>query len=284
MMQEIIELGDRESHQQEVLIFLHIMKAGGTTLNGIINQQYRRNSIVRINGINNRNQIQDMPESRRKEIKLIRGHFAFGLHYFLDCQATYFTMVREPIGRFMSNFYYQQQRSNDKIFKQLSLEDFVWLKGQEQSNAQTKMLCGITQRMESCKQDNMLEIAKYNIDNYFSSIGILERFDESLVIFKRKYNWNFPVYLKQNKSINKPKNNNLSKEAIKALEKYNAMDIELYKYVSQKFQRQVESYGKSFEQELRLQNHFNKIYQPLGRLYNIARHQYFKYAWRINKN
>lgn len=276
-MQQTIELGNRQPNHK-VLIFLHIMKAGGTTLNGIINQQYPNPSIFRVNGINNRNQIQTLSRYQRKKLKLIRGHFAFGLHYFLDCPATYFTMIRDPVTRFISNYYYQQRRIKDEKLKQLSLEDFVWLRGKEQANTQTKMLCGLTPKMENRTKETMLQIAKDNLDNYFSSVGLLERFDESLVLFRKQFNWNFPFYLQQNKSINKPNHyQNLSQEALNSLREYNAIDIELYKYVSQKFQKEIDDMGKSFNQELNLQKYFNKLYQPLGTVYNYARNQYFKY-------
>lgn len=277
-MEDKIELGNRQ-YQEEILIFLHIMKAGGTTLNGIINQQYPRNSIFRINGINSRNDIQMLPKGRREKIKLIRGHFAFGLHYFIDCPATYFTMMRDPIERFVSLYYYIQRDPQRKV-EGLSLEDFIVSRSQQEGNIQTKMLCGLTPTREGRSKENVLEIAKDNLDKHFSSVGILERFEESLVLFRKKFDWNFPLYLQQNKTTRKNKEaKDLSKEFLMILEESNAMDIELYKYASQKFQEEVERLGESFEQELRLQQHFNSLYQPFGTFYNYARSQYFKYKW-----
>ncbi len=130
----MIDLGRRKS-QDKIIIFLHIPKAGGTTLNGIINQQYSKNTIFRFNSISSWTTVNDLPLRQREALRLIRGHFAFGLHQFLPCNSVYFTLLREPVARFVSQYHYIRRSPGLKAHEQLksiSLDEYIEKKGLRQ--------------------------------------------------------------------------------------------------------------------------------------------------------
>lgn len=104
-------------------IFLHLPKAGGTTLKGHWEKhtefdvdffeasrwgiQYRRQ--------NNRPELEERSLSERSRVRFIGGHFApYGIHrYIPDRTPRYFTFVREPASRLVS--LYNFRRSRGKI-------------------------------------------------------------------------------------------------------------------------------------------------------------------------
>ncbi len=87
---------------REALIFLHIPKTAGTTLNRIIDWQYNPLSIFTVDPHRIRATVarfKTFPEQRRRRFRVVRGHLVFGIHEFLPQSATYITMLRQPVAR-----------------------------------------------------------------------------------------------------------------------------------------------------------------------------------------
>ncbi|MEB3209753.1 MAG: sulfotransferase family 2 domain-containing protein [Leptolyngbyaceae bacterium] len=265
--QEVIDLG----HDKKVFIFLHIPKAGGTTLNGIINQQYKKTDIFRFNGINNRRCINEVEPQRRISIQLIRGHFAFGLHQYITCDSVYFTFLRDPIKREISHYHYLCRSPNLKqhsIVKKQTLKEYIL---STEGNLQTRMIYG-----NSCTKDDpskgVLEVAKENLEKYFTVVGIVERFDESLVVLQHSLGWKTTVYRKQNKTnIRQTKSCQITPEVLNLIQNKNSIDIELYKYANTKLDQQIEDLGDRFKDLMNTHKRINYLYQPFGYAYNAFR-------------
>ena len=74
-----------EVMDQRALIFLHIPKTAGTTLNRIIEWQYNPLSIFTIDPYGIRataERLRELPEERRRRLRMVRGHCYYGLHKF----------------------------------------------------------------------------------------------------------------------------------------------------------------------------------------------------------
>lgn len=268
----MIDLGNRHP-QTPMLIFLHIPKAGGTTLNGIINQQYAKHTTFRFNSITAWQTINDLPQPQRQSLRLIRGHFAFGLHQFLPCHAIYFTLLRDPVARFISHYHYVHRSPGVKAHEQvrsISLEEYVETMGAEKGNLQTRLLFGLSE-VSKPTPENIIATVKQNLDRHFRVVGLVERFDETLVLLQRAFGWRSPVYVRQNVTLAAEKNQaEISQATLQKIKQYNAMDLELYEYGLQKFEQQIAAIDQ-FEQRLNQQRLLNRLYQPLGRSYNFAR-------------
>ncbi len=94
--------------EQRALIFLHIPKTAGTTLNRIIEWQYNPLSIFTMDPYRIRatpERLKQLPEARRRRLRMVRGHFYYGVHEYLPQGSTYITMLREPVARFLSSYY-----------------------------------------------------------------------------------------------------------------------------------------------------------------------------------
>ncbi len=85
----------------------------------------------------------------------------------------------------------------------------------------------------------MLEKALDNIENHFSFVGTVEKFDESLIILKKMYGWRTPFYGVINKTSNRPRVSEIDKETLEIVTYYNAADIKLYDEVSKKLKAKI---------------------------------------------
>jgi Galactose-3-O-sulfotransferase len=271
--ESIFDLGDR-SVSDPMIIFLHIPKSGGTSLNGIINQQYPKKAIFRFNGIQNRDRIQQLSQQQRTNLQLIRGHFAFGLHEFLPCPAQYFTLLRDPVARFISHYHYVRRSVNipgHAQVKSLTLRQYTQQMGQKNGNLQTRLLFGLNQTQCQTPSET-LTVARQNLEQHFAVVGLVEQFDETLVLLKRAFGWRMPLYVQQNVTSQKQKDGTtIDPETLQLIEQCNAMDLELYRYAQARFTQQIEAIGKDFEPMLRRQQRWNSLYQPFGKSYGKVR-------------
>ena len=88
------------------IIFVHIPKTAGTTLDFIIRQNFRESESFRIYGDDLKSTYPEIILSNRvndTNIRIFMGHIFFGLHKYLTFPATYFAFVRDPIKRAISH-------------------------------------------------------------------------------------------------------------------------------------------------------------------------------------
>jgi hypothetical protein len=111
----------------------------------------------------------------------------------------------------------------------MSLYDFVTeINEGDINNGQIRYISGIQD-----KEEFMLEKALENIEKYFAFVGTIEKFDESLIMLKKMYNWTLPFYEIRNKTDNRPKLKDINKKTIDAIKHYNAGDISLYNQMNE---------------------------------------------------
>ena len=110
---------------QRALIFLHIPKTAGTTLNRIIEWQYNPLSIFTMDPYRIRatvDRLKTLSEQRRRRLQVVRGHLFYGVHELLPQGATYITMLREPVARFLSSYYFIQRRPFHPMHRKVTTE------------------------------------------------------------------------------------------------------------------------------------------------------------------
>jgi Sulfotransferase family len=220
------------------LIFLHIPKTAGTTLRAIVNRQYPGNSILWGSGFELRELLRTLPEHRKRAIRVLQGHMPFGLHAYLPDPAQYITMLRDPIDRTISTYYFIKRRPRNRLHKQvvdmnMSLRDFVRSGvAPRASNQQTRAISGLRDTDVSIRD---LDLAKRNLAMYFCAVGITEQFDESIVMFKRVLGWHDIQYTRRNVTKDRPCTSELPHSTLKLIEKHNIFDMELYEFAKKKF-------------------------------------------------
>ncbi len=276
--------------KERALLFLHIPKAGGTTLHTVIERQFRPEITYSINGMTPSRSIKELgelPPERREKIRLVKGHMPYGLHKFLNVPATYITMLRDPVDRVVSHYYFVRRSPgvghHEEVTRaRMTLEDFVrerasiratndqtrLISGVEKVNA--KLLSGGTLPNEEGSTDILLT-ARKNLEEHFTLAGLSERFDESLLLLKHLLGWKNVYYVKQNVTKGRPAKQQVGREAIQLIEKHNELDMALYEYARQRFDEAVKERGAEFKSELRSFQRNNRLYGTAWRGYLLTR-------------
>ena len=266
-------------HTEKTLIFLHIPKAAGTTLHQVLEWQYPRRSIFTVDGAHVQESIQELknlPEFKRARLRCVKGHLPFGLHHHLPRPATYITVLRDPIDRIISHYYFVLQTPKHYLYRnivsqKMTLEQYVRSGlSPELDNGQVRFLCGnprvdaVSGRDPVSRED--LLSAKKNLKECFIGVGLSERFDETVLMFSKLLDWKHVYYAKENVTGKRSSKPTISKSVIQAIEENNDLDMELYKYAKGMFFDLNQKYGVD-QEELKL---FKKRNRYFGMAYKLS--------------
>lgn len=194
----------------------------------------------------------------------------------LDKKVEFFTLLRDPVDRVISTYYYirryEEDPLHDKVLK-LSLEDFVAIMEDERhKNIQYKKkdirsiryrTVNLATRYLSGGDPNNIALAKYHAREHFSMIGFTDMYEESLFFLQKQYNLTIPTIPHRNQTNNRPSLQSHSQEIIKRIEKMNAHDIHLYNWAKARFEQRISSLDsktkKEFDKWLEQFNKTNKL-------------------------
>jgi hypothetical protein len=220
-----------------------MIKTAGTTLNYIFRNSYRYNYV----GVNNYFTPKRLKKllNFNKNIKVISGHSLRSTDRYESVHNSikYITFFRNPIDRYLSHYHHSKIHNQENV----SLEERLQNIGE--NDYQTKFILGAKNIQERSFKagPKELEKAKDIIRHDYSFIGLVEKFDESLVLLQKLLNIEKLDIRYQKKNVNKKKEcedyyclkNNITEA--------NKIDIELYDFInSEIFCNQINNYGKRF--------------------------------------
>jgi hypothetical protein len=269
---------------EQHLIFLHIPKTGGSTMRSVIAHQYSSCAVYTIEvpspeGIE---EFKKLPEEKRAQIKVLQGHMGFGLHRYLHGSCTYFTILRDPVERIISRYYYELSKSpppaymysaGERTSRLLTIEEYIRSGFNKLvENGQTRLLSASEGKIYDvgfgqCSREMLAEAIK-NLQNHFVSFGILEKFDESLILLRRKLGWRFPFYVRKRVTQRSSGQRDISESARQVIGSMNKLDVELYEWGKQKLREEIARQGPGFHAELSLFELLNRVF---GRAYDSVR-------------
>ena len=262
---------------KDLFIHLHIPKTGGTTLRDIIQRQYRSEKILMIPKLEeSENILKEVSTSQINQLKLIQGHLKYGLHNHFHRRAKYFAIIRDPINRVLSTYYYVlSQKNNPQNLStsnnQMTIYDFV------QSgvnpfliNGQTQLISGKTGDIDNpiIESEELFSLAKENIENDFLFLGITEMFDETILILKNMLGWHMPYYSIANRTKKKPNYDAVNPTIISFIKEHNQLDIKLYNITKTSLLNRIAEENNIFQNRI---NKFKKINRLLNPLFSYSR-------------
>jgi hypothetical protein len=215
-----------------------------------------------------------MPLEKIRKIGLLEGHIEFGWHTLFPQKTVYITMLREPIDRVVSQYYYIREDSSHRLHNAvrggaMDIEEYLRKRLNVYAiNGQTYWLSGGSYSDgQSSQPEDALQKAKENIEGYFPAIGIQERFDESLILLKRVFRWRWVYYSRRKVTASRPKVEAMPDRIIRAIREFNQLDIDLYDYARRRFEDLVQNENAAFKAEVarfRLANRtYGKFISPL---------------------
>lgn len=259
-------MAEEKTADATTVIFLHIPKTAGSTLLRIIERQYHPEEIYSLYLRQDFRAFEGLSEARKAEIRIYRGHMMFGWDQRLSRPATYFTILRDPVERALSYYYFTRKNPEHHHYDLIRSGDLSlaeYLESQEElmmDNGQTRMLCGGYYIMEYGRLSReALEAAKTNLRQNIEVAGLTERFDETLLLLKKAFGWGNVFYARQNVVRKRPRREELSPDTLAVIHKYNRLDTELYQFAQTLFEEQVRKQGPSFAQEVRSFQRANRL-------------------------
>lgn len=254
------------NENEEILVFLHIAKTGGTTLGNIFSTLYPVSQQLSAHVGSTDSALGVWPHEpfghawsefsaqRKSEIRHVAGHSLFGIHRVMDRPCRYVAMLRDPIDRVASSYYYIATQPGIPVHREIvngsGIADYIRSrKGLDPHNYQTRILCGDEAHNANWTQvENVLakpmtpaalDTAKQNLDKHFMVVGPMEEFDKVLILLKLRLAKPLHAFLYEKKNVNsdRPALGSLDAGTIQAIRAANPLDVALYDFVKTRFDR-----------------------------------------------
>ena len=244
------------SRSDAVLIFVHLYKTGGTTLNRIIEWEYKLSRIGQVEPTWWRwsyRRIMRWPRPRLARMEVFKGHMPFGLHRLLPRPANYITVLREPVERAISDYYYARRFGGHRYHRaahRLSFEEYFIQK--HEHNLQSRILAGPNSHelFPSVCDDAILARAKENLAGQFLVVGVTERFDETLALLRVILGWKVKRYRSFRVAGNRISKQEIAPTTLALIQEWERFDIALYHYAASLFEKAIATHRESVEAAL----------------------------------
>lgn len=266
------------------IIFLHIQKTGGTTLDTILRRNLgdlQNNSILFEPELIKKNKsaiIRGLSDIQSPSY--IRGVVGYGISDYISGRCQYVTLLRHPVKRVLSLYYYlsnyPQSPSYTKV-KDMSLEEFLFSRiTPDVTDGQTRQLAskdGFQIPLEQNLTSADLERAKRRIKEKSIIFGITDEFDKSLLLLAYELGLKKITYKKRNVSRYRRPLSEIPERVLRKIERQNSYDLLLYDYAWQIFHAAIEKFGEKFSNELshfrsdqeRFQSNYMEDYTEYGK-------------------
>ena len=237
---------------EDQLCLLHIPKTAGSTLTSIVDSNFHINEIFPSSTVGR------FSSDELERYKLFRDHFDYNIHRFFKKKPLYMTILRDPIERAISLYeFWKRSRERSKPDKKpmSNLLQGATLEGLEgfichadpqvksrTSNRQVRQLAiGIgglsSDPSANFSDDELLAMAKKNLDDCLF-VGLTERFQDSVFLMAYVFGW-YPIadYQSLRVASKRSRKEDISQDVLDAIARVNQLDIALYEYGRERFQR-----------------------------------------------
>lgn len=228
-------------------IFIHIPKTAGSTLRTLITQNYEEHQVLSLYGDPKEILVAAAENiGKTEQYQLIQGHTPYGTHRFLGIRnPRYFTFLRDPIARFLSDIAHAVRRENHNFHHVLSAS------GLSESERISKALdiryyCNNMSHFVSgafTTEDISMSQLGVAIDNLWNSefVGLTEDFEVSLLIMAKKLGWQHVIPQKCN--VRPDQSNPVAPELRAKLDRALAYDRILYTVAQEHLAQSKKRYG-----------------------------------------
>jgi hypothetical protein len=222
--------------KQEVILFVHIPKTAGTTVQLFFEQQFAPQEMFSLNS-QGRDPFQEFsaqPDSVKQRVRVVKGHMRFGLHELIDRPCAYVTLLRHPIDRIVSLYHYALEQPKMHLHDQahrMSLEEFVLARVDEEvDNCHVRVLSGHLYAPYGSLTDADLQLAKANLQKHFAVVGIQDNVSGFLAAMAKRFGLRNLRIPPQNVTKKRPKWTTIPDAARRTIENCNKLDLELYDF------------------------------------------------------
>ena len=278
----------------KTLIHYHLPKTGGTTLNillrgnfpgparfisktGITPSHFWTESFEALQA-----KYDALSPAEKEAIRCVTaGHLPWGVHRIFGSESKYMTVLRHPVDRVASHFYFVHEYDTSRPFPEtMTLDQYIDARiDLGPYDFQVRMLSGAPE-LDVMRtyipgpipivpvEDRHLEMAKQNIEDYFIAAAPLEDFTALVLYLRRIYGWSWAKVLFEeiNQTKARPTLEQIPDSTRRRIEELNRYDIALYEWAKERFRAQIAALGPSFQRDLRMFDAINRTVRTAGRV------------------
>jgi hypothetical protein len=192
-----------------LICFVHINKNGGSSVRELLRRNYAASSLLELmiqgrRSVDGRAKsvdsfdedvLQAVSEAQSKQQRLCccAANLPFGIHSYLDRPVSYFTFLREPVGRCISywNFAFRT-RHEGRLWSKLEACEFDLERIRQTHTAyqffndQIRMITGSSNPEPGVTE---LALAREIIERDFALVGATERLSDGIRFLARQFGW-----------------------------------------------------------------------------------------------
>ncbi len=218
--------------ESKVFLFIHLPKTGGVSLYGYLSR-YWQPALTFKGSYTALPAFAGQVWQQRHTVRLLGGHIPFGMHALFPRPFLYLSLLREPVDRCISLFYFYKTREDTPLHQQvqhMTLAEFMRSGTTPLSdNGMVRQLSGDVWRPYSKCTPAMLEKAKANLRRYVF-FGLQAHFDDYLDMLAQVTGLERQQYLYRNKTKARPQREEIDAETEAVIAQYNVLDQALYDY------------------------------------------------------
>lgn len=229
-------------------VFIHIGKTAGSSVRASLSDYFPAGKTCPLVF---HQQINELPDEDRASYDLFCAHIGFDAALSLAKEPQrIFSLLRDPIDRVLSLYDYWREVESagggkgPALAKKLSLDDFLESRVAavvvDVHNTQTWQLAvahDAPTRREMKKQlseDALFERALQNVES-LGVIGVQEHLGQFIATLNATYDWSLPQPERLNTTSNRTGRNQVPMTTRGKIQALNAMDLELYAHVLQRY-------------------------------------------------
>ena len=263
---------DEALRDPTTVIFVHVPKTGGVTLRHVLYANYQPHERLHLQKDllpwwQAGQRLAELPESERRRIRLMDAcHYPFGFHHLLSQPCTYVTILRDPLERAISNYYYSLSHPENQLHERVRQSkasaglESVGDPASGHFHSQVLQLAGVPDRQTFFDRswpkgpvcEDLVEQAKKNLRNCFSVVGIQERYAETLFLCKHLLGLRHISYEPRNKTADRPSREDLPPDVVRRIEEQTRFERLLYDYAVTLFEQRFESLRRFLDESLRI--------------------------------
>jgi hypothetical protein len=274
-----------------IQVLVHIPKTAGSTVVGVMGRQFAPDEILSYeNGLwaYNLRELPARAAAGLPGIRCLMGHIPYGLHELLGRRVEYVTMLRDPVEWTLSLYSFIRERIGKQPpdprrlqevafaeVPKMTLEEFLdFLECTHTSNLQTRFLSANFDLQHPLPPYPMLPPAALNHAraNLFAprtTFGLVEHFDLSLLLFKKRLGWRHIYYRPANVTKSRIARSQLDSKTINRIRSLNSKDVQLYDAALKRFLTTIRASNLDSPQLLRRFRLTNSAY----RFYRVGKHR-----------
>lgn len=249
MNRDPVRLGD------DTLLFIHLPKTGGTALRSALQNAFEPSRSAFVYGAGDlddsisRAAFEALSADEIRRLRLVMGHFRYGIHQRIDRPYRYATLVRHPVDRVVSLYYHyvnlpgvrflsRNYRERWRLrLRRVSLED--WVFGEQRVTTDNLMVRNVAGVVDvpfgGCTQA-VFEQAMENVERGFAGVLVTEEIPQSLALLEQVLDRPLSPVGRENVNPKRPRLAEVDPAAAERIAELNQWDLRFYESARRRLQ------------------------------------------------